>query len=214
MPKDIKHKLIRLIPAASIICGLVITVMLVLWLKDWVSSGDNRPQKKVQQITVIAPPPPPPPVEQPPEPEVQEEVDLPEEVTEDVPEDAPEPVGADLGVDGDGTGTGDGFGLIGKKGGRSILDGSPFAYYEGLMVSELQDLLANIDELKSEEYRLRIKIRVAFDGSVESVKLVNSTGDKDKDRVLMAALTDFKRFSNMPPGKMPPVVDLRITSSI
>ena len=213
MPKDIKHKLIRLIPAASIICGLVITVMLVLWLKDWLSSGDNRPQKKVQQITVIAPPPPPPPVEQPPEPEVQEEVDLPEEVTEDVPEDAPEPVGADLGVDGDGTVAGDGFGLIGKKGGCSILVGSPFAYYEGLMVSELQDLLANIDELKSEEYRLRIKIRVAFDGSVESVKLLNSTGAKDKDRVLMAALKCVNRFSIMPPGELTPVVGLSITSS-
>ena len=216
MKQDLKHKLVRLIPATAIVTGLIVAVLLVLWLKEWVESSDTKPKKVVQQITIIAPPPPPPPPpeEQPPEPEVEEEVDVPEEdMVEDTPEES-EPVGADLGIDANGEGNGDSFGLIGKKGGRGLLDGSPFAYYEGLMVSELQDLLADIDELKSEEYKFRIKIHIGFDGSLHSVKMVTSTGDKDKDKMLLAKLTSFSRFSRMPPGKMPPVVDLRITSSI
>jgi len=153
--------------------------------------------------------------EQPPEPEIEEEIEAPEEdMAEDVPEDTADPVGADLGVDADGAGNGDSFGVIGKKNGRGLLDGSPFAYYEGLMVSELQDLLAEIDDLKSSEYKLRIKIQIGFDGSVHSVKIISSTGDKEKDKMLLAKLSGFTRFSRMPPGKMPPVVDLRITSSI
>jgi len=214
---DLKHRLIRMIPGGAIVVALTFTVLIVMWIKEWVESSDDKPKKIVQQITIIAPPPPPPPPpeDQPPEPEVEEEVDIPEEdIAEDIPEDTSEPVGADLGVDGEGSGNGDGFGLVGKKGGRGLLDGSPFAYYEGLMVSEIQDLLANIEELKSEEYRFRIKIKVSFDGSVESVKMISSTGDKEKDRMLVAVLTGFDRFSRMPPGKMPPVVDLRITSSI
>jgi len=216
MKQDIKHRLIRLIPAGSIVFALMLAVVLVMWLKNLVESSDSKPKKIMQQITIIAPPPPPPlPEEPPPEPEIEEEIDVPEEdMAEDEPEDPAEPVGADLGVDADGAGNGDNFGLIGKKGGRGLLDGSPFSYYEGLMVSELQDLLADIEELKSEEYKFRIKINIGFDGAVHSVKMVTSTGDKGKDKMLLARLRSFSRFSQMPPGKMPPVVDLRITSSI
>jgi len=216
MKQDLKHTLIRLIPVSSVIIALVMAVLLVMWLKNLVENSDSQPKKVVQQITIIAPPPPPPlPEEQPPEPEVEEEIDVPEEdMAEDVPDEVADPVGADLGVDADGSGNGDDFGLIGKKGGRGLLDGSPFAYYEGLMVSELQDLLADIEELKSDEYRIRIKIHVGFDGLLKSVKLISSTGDKEKDQMLLTKLRGFSRFSQMPPGKMPPVVDLRITSSI
>lgn len=215
MKQDLKHKVIRLIPAASIVIGLMLAVLLVMWVKNLVESSDSPSKKTVQQITIIAPPPPPPlPEEQPPEPEVEEEIDMPEEVADDVPEEAADPVGADLGVDADGTGAGDNFGLIGNKGGRSILDGSPFAYYEGIMVSEIQDLLADIDELKSQEYKFRIKINIGFDGTLQSVKMLTSTGDKEKDKMLLEKIRSFTKFSQMPPGKMPPVVDLRITSSI
>ena len=209
-----KKKLARLLPAFAILVGVGITIVLVMMLKNWVSSSDVSTPKRVQTIKIIAPPPPPPPEEEPPEPEVEEEIEQPEE---DLPEEAPEdiePAGADLGVDADGAAGADGFGLVGRKGGRGLLDGSPFAYYEGLMVSELQDVLSEIDDLKSDEYRFRIKIKVAFDGTVESIKLLKSTGDKKKDKILMSALRSFDKFSRMPPGKMPPIVDLRITSSI
>jgi len=213
--KNKTNKALKLIPVILIFLGVGLTIFFVIWLKSWVVDNAAAP-KRVQKITIIAPPPPPPPPpeELPPEPEVEEELDQSEEeLVEDVPDNAAEPA-AELGVDADGGAGSDGFGLIGRKGGRGLLDGSPFAYYEGLMVSEIQDLLADLDELKSKEYKLRIKIKIAFDGSVKSIKLVNSTGDKDKDKKLLSALRGFDRFSQMPPGKMPPIVDLRITSSI
>jgi len=210
-----KKSLGRLVPALAIVIGLVITVFLVMLLKDWVSNSDSRPPKRVQTVKIITPPPPPPlPEEEPPEPEIEEEIEQPEEEMVEEAVDDVEPAGADLGIDAEGGAGADGFGLMGRKGGRGLLDGSPFAYYEGLMVSEIQDLLAEIESLKSKEYKLRIKITVAFDGSVESIKLLRSTGDKEQDKLLLSAFQGFERFSQMPPGKMPPVIDLRITSSI
>jgi hypothetical protein len=82
------------------------------------------------------------------------------------------------------------------------------------MVSEIQDQLADIDELKSAEYEFKIKLKVAFDGSVQDIVLVSTTGDREKDRMLLSALNRFTRFSRMPPGKMPPIITLKITSTI
>jgi len=82
------------------------------------------------------------------------------------------------------------------------------------MVSEIQDVLANIDELKSKEYAFQIKLKLGFDGTVERIVLLSTTGDKKKDALLLSALHEFSRFSRMPPGKMPPVVTLKITSTI
>lgn len=211
-----RSRLVRLVPALSVLLVIGIAVVFVLLLKNWLGDKPDTPKKMVQQVTIIAPPPPPPPQEEPPpEPEVEEQIEPePEPMAEDTPDDSSEPPGADLGVDADGAGSGDGFGLVGKKGGRGLLDGSPFAWYEGLMVSEIQDLLANIDELRSTEYVIRIKLKVDFDGSVHDVQMLRSSGDKEKDRMLMAAISDFVRFSQMPPAKMPRVVDLKITSSI
>lgn len=205
----------RLLPTLITVIALGVTIVLFFMLKNWISSSETVPHKKNHIVKIFAPPPPPPvQEEQPPEPEVEEELDAPEEeIADDVAEES-EPAGADLGIDADGAAGTDGFGLIGRKGGRGLLDGSPFAYYEGLMVSEIQDVLAEIADLRSDEYKFRIKITVAFDGTVESIKLIKSTGNKEKDKLLLSALRRFNKFSQMPPGKMPPVVDLRITSSI
>ena len=212
-----RHALLRFVPAVAVVLVLCFAIGIVFLLKNWLADKPGNEKKVVQQVTILTPPPPPPPPEEPPpEPEVEEEIEPePEEVVEDMPDEAAEtPPGADLGVDAEGSGAGDGFGIVGKKGGRGLLDGSPFAWYEGLMVSEIQDLLSNIDELKSDEYDFVIKLKVAFDGSVERVVLVRTTGDRERDKKLMSALTEFARFSRMPPGKMPPVVTLKITSTI
>jgi len=211
-----QHRLLRLLPALAVIVMLLLATGFVYLLKNWLA--DNHPpdrKKIVQQVTILKPPPPPPPEEKPPEPEVEEDMEPePEEPIEDLPENNEPAPGSDLGVDADGSGGGDGFGLVGRKGGRGLLDGSPFAWYEGLMVSEIQDVLANIDELKSKEYAFQIKLKLGFDGTVERIVLLSTTGDKKKDALLLSALHEFSRFSRMPPGKMPPVVTLKITSTI
>jgi periplasmic protein TonB len=208
-----KTRLIKLIPAVAVIAGLILAVSGVVWLKNYFAQDTAPPKKIVQQITLITPPPPPPKVDEPP-PEPEPEENIPEPEPLDQTPDPVENTSADLGVDADGSGAGDNFGLIGKKGGRGLLDGSPFAWYEGLMASELQDQLSKIDGLKSQEYNFRIKLKVGFDGKVERIEMIRSTGDREKDKLLLAALNKFTRFSQMPPGKMPSVVDLRITSSI
>jgi len=204
-----------MIPAAAVVVAILVTVYLIVLLYDWLNE-DAGPQKKmVQRITLIKPPPPPPkpPEEKPPEPEVKNEIKQ-EQMPKDEPQSSEPPPSADLGVDADGSGAGDGFGLIGKKGGSGLLDGSPYAWYEGLMVSEIQDVLTNIDALKSDEYHFRVKLKLGIDGAVEKVILMNSTGDSKKDKILLSALSRFGKFSRMPPVKMPPVVTLKITSTI
>ena len=218
MINDTKRtKLLRLLPAITVIVMMLLASGFVYLLKNWLADDQTTHKKIIQKVTIFTPPPPPPPPEeQPPEPEVEEEIEQPleEEVVEDMPEESSEPVGADLGVDADGSGAGDGFGLVGKKGGRGLLSGSPFAWYEGVMVSEIQDLLSSLDELRSEEYDFKIKLKVGFDGTVERVLLVSTTGDKEKDELLLSVLNGLGKFSRMPPGKMPPVVTLKITSTI
>lgn len=209
---DNKIRVSKWIPTVAIIAGLIIMINGVIWFKNYLADISPAPKRIVQQITLIVPPPPPKIDEPPPEPEIKNEISEPEP-EDDVPEQA-EPASADIGIDANGEGAGDGFGLVGKKGGRGLLDGSPFAWYEGLMASELQDQISKINELKSKAYNFRIKLRVGFDGKVEHIELVHSTGDQEKDKLLLATLSKFSRFSQMPPGKMPNVVDLRITSSI
>lgn len=214
-PVSFRVRLIRLVPATAIILAILLTIYLVIQLHDWLNE-DTGPQKKiVQKITLIKPPPikKPPPEEKPPEPEVKNEIKQ-EPTHKDQPQPSEPPPSADLGVDGEGTGAGDGFGLIGKKGGSGLLDGSPYAWYEGLMVSEIQDALSNIDELKSDEYNVRVRLQLGIDGSVKKVVLLQSTGDKKKDQLLISALDRFGKFSRMPPVKMPPIVTLKITSTI
>ena len=210
---NFKTKLIKLMPAVMVTAALILAVSGVIWLKNYIAQDTTTQKKIVQQITLITPPPPPKIDEPPPEPEPEENIPEPEEVLDQTPEPV-ESAAADLGVDADGSGAGDGFGLIGKKGGRGLLDGSPFAWYEGLMASELQDVLAKVEGLKSKEYNFRIKLKIGFDGKVERIEMIRSTGDKEKDKLLLTALSSFTRFSQMPPGKMPNVVDLRIISSI
>jgi protein TonB len=211
-----KDKVIKYIPTLVVIVAVLLSMQLIIWLKNWLAEAPAMQKKQVQQITMIRPPPPPPPPEEtPPEPEVEEiEQPLEEEMAEEMPEESSEPVGADLGIDADGTGGGDSFGLVGKKGGRGLLSGGPFAWYEGVMVSEIQDLLSTLDDLKSVEYNLKIKLKVGFDGTVERIFLISTTGDKEKDKRLLSALNSLGKFSRMPPGKMPPVVTLKITSTI
>ncbi len=211
-----EKKSFNVFPYIFSIIGILIAILLVLWVKNWSQSSVVTVHKKIQKITIIAPPPPPPPPpeETPPEPDIEEEAEQPEEeIAEEMPEDVAAPAES-LGVDSDGSAGGDSFGLIGRKGGRGLLDGSPFSYYEGLMVSEIQTILAEIDTLKSQEYEIRIKITIAFDGTVKSIKLIKSTGDKKRDKMLLSTLQAFNKFSQMPPAKMPPVIDLKITSTI
>ena len=172
----------------------------------------------IQQISLVQPPPPPPPppkMEEPPPPEI-EEVEVPEPEPEPVADNtaADEPLpGDDLGLDADGVAGADGFGLRAKKGGRGLIGGGdPNRWYAGVIQSDLQNWLAEIEDIRKGRYAAVVKIWIADDGAVESAELEKSTGDSGLDAAIERALGAGFRISRSPPEDMPQPVRLRITS--
>ena len=212
----IPTKLIRYLPT---ILGLILTAVVIFFAVSFLSdTGEDEPvRKKVErQVTIIATPPPPPPpppkVEEPPEPEVKEEIDIPEP-EQDVPDipDAP-PMGDDLGLDADGSAGSDAFGMIGRKGGRSLLDGDPRAQYAGKLQRLIEDLLVDNEEIRVKAYSIVAQLWLGVGGNVEDVKLSPSTGDKDIDEALVRLLKNMAVVDQDMPEGMPRPIKLRISS--
>jgi len=184
-------------------------------------------KKQIQQITVIQPPPPPPPPppeQKPPEPEPEEEK-IPEPEPEPEPEPAPEesqePAGEELGVDAEGGAGSDGFGLVGKKGGRSLLGGSggsAILWYGGQVKrqlgDELQPLLSDT-KARSANYSVVINVWIGADGRVSKAELASSSGISDVDRSIREALTQLHfSVAKAPPQNMPQPLKIKVTSKI
>jgi protein TonB len=173
------------------------------------------PKRPVQQITLVTPPPPPPKIEeQPPEPEIEEKVDIPEpeamEELPDAPSDAP-PAGDALGVDADGGAGGDGFGLIGRKGGRGLLDGGgPFAGYASRLQQSIERVMTEDNDLRKNAYSVIVKLWLSPAGDVARAELARSTGQPALDDLLTRKLESV-RVADAPPLEMPQPVRLRIS---
>lgn len=167
-------------------------------------------QKRIQQITLVMPPPPPPPVEQPPEPEIEQQVETPPEQ----PVEADAPASPDLGVDADGSGSGDSFGLVGKKGGRDLLDGGPFGSYKGVLAADIKAALDADRRVRAQSYNLTLELWIGRDGRIERVELGGTTGDRAVDKNLRQVLADIGRVREAPPLEMPQPVRLRVTSRL
>ena len=181
-------------------------------------SGTSAPQQPmVQQISIIQPPPPPPPPEiEQPEPEMEElELDEPEpEPLADDSADMDEPLGEELGLDADGVAGADGFGLLAKKGGRSLLGGGdPHAWYAGILQRDLQAALADDDTVRGAgDYSVVISIWLTDDGFVQSSELLSSTNNPQVDAALRSVLSAGVQISREPPQDLPQPIRLRITS--
>jgi periplasmic protein TonB len=189
----------------------------LFWLvRGFLDSAPPPAKKVVQEIRVIRPPPPPE-VEPPPPPPPEEEVDVPE------PEPQPEPVptnepppGEQLGLDADGTGGGDGFGLVARKGGRDLLasGGSAYAWYAGMIKNEILERLQDEKNARSGSYSVLVRVWVRSDGTVERIRLAQSSGDRERDKAIEEALGRIDRISQAPPADMPQPVSLRIVSRV
>ena len=211
-------KIKRLIPVLGGIS--VVVVMAALGYAAVNSLGGTAPPKppSIQEISLVQPPPPPPPppkMEEPPPPEM-EEVEVPEPEPEPIADDtsADEPLpGDELGLDADGVAGADGFGLKAKKGGRGLIGGGdPNKWYAGVIQSDLQEWLADVDEIRKGRYAAIVKIWIGTDGAVQDAQLEKSTGDTDLDSAIERALSAGFRISRAPPEDMPQPVRLRITS--
>ena len=193
------------------------------FIQSMLTAEVEKPKQVVQQISLIKlppPPPPPPEVEKQPEPKIEDKVDTPEpEESDDIPDESNElPEGDLLGLDAEGVAGGDGFGLIGRKGGRSLLgdgDGSGgMAWYDNILTQEISDYLYEKEEIRKRKYVVKLKIWISDDGSVRRIKLIGSTGDESVDKELEMALTEIKQFDEAPPNGLPQPVTVKITSRL
>jgi protein TonB len=198
--------------------GLVVLVIGggLFWLvKGFLDAAPPVPKKVVQEIRVIRPPPPPPETPPPPPPPPEEKVDVnePEPEPDPTPSNEPPPT-EQLGLDAEGTGAGDSFGLVGHKGGRDLLasGGSAFAWYGGLLKTEILNRLEDDKRLRASSYTVLVRIWVRSDGTVAQVRVGRSSGDKDRDRIIEEALSQLRRLSQAPPVDMPQPINLRIVS--
>jgi TonB family protein len=78
----------------------------------------------------------------------------------------------------------------------------------------LLDELRNDSNLRSGRYSVSIKVWVGRDGSIQQFKLTNSSGDRERDKAIEAALQRVVRLSQPPPADMPQPISLSLVSRV
>ena len=219
-----KKRWARHLPAMLGVALVVLVVGGVIYMMMHFLQNTAKPKKAVQEITLLQPPPPPPPPPpevQPPEPEIQEEVKIDEQ--EPLPDELPEtptdeaPPGEQLGLDAEGGAGSDGFGLLGNKGGRSLLGGGgggKFAWYAGILQQDLGSKLNELEQMRKAKYSIRVKLWIDGGGKIERFELMGSTGNRQVDETLKVALADLGQVREAPPQDMPQPIRVRISSRL
>lgn len=223
-PQKTNQKRIMLI-AASV---AMVFLLAAAWTVKALISGDHsHRQRQVQMVTLVKPPPPPKIEEKPPEPEEEKE-----EMVEPEPEEAPQemddatqdeaPAGDDLGLDADGTAGADAFGLMGKKGGRSLIGGSGdrtlmqrYGWYTRMIQDEIRkkinDYMANNGGIPQGEHKAMVYIVLDAEGRIVDFELRQGSGNAHMDQALKETLAGI-RMAEAPPEGMPRSLRLRVSS--
>ena len=184
-------------------------------MRNFLQSTPAPPKALAQQIQLIRPPPPPPDLPPPPPPPPEEKVSVPDPQDKPDPTESHEPPPGDLlGLDAEGSAGGDAFGLAARKGGRDLLasGGSAYAWYAGLLKNEILDVLSSEKRARSGDYTVIVRVWVRDDGTVDRVRIAQSSGNRDRDRAIETALSRMTRLSQAPPPDMPEPISLRIVS--
>jgi len=200
-----------------LLLGLAVTALgvgAIALVRGFLQSAPGQPKPVVQEIHIIRPPPPPPDLPPPPPPP-EEKVDIPDpqQKPDPTPTNEPPP-GEQLGLDAEGGAGGDAFGLLGNKGGRGLLGsgGSAYAWYAGLLKGEIQEQLGAEQQTRRGEYTVIVRVWVRDDGTIERVRITQSSGDRERDRAIETALSRITHVSQAPPADMPQPISLRIVS--
>jgi periplasmic protein TonB len=212
-----KNRKLRFLPLVLFFFVAALGVGAFAFVRGILTGAPPPAKKVVQEIHVIRPPPPPPDVPPPPPPPPEEKVDVPDPQQEPDPTPSNEPPPSEqLGLDAEGSAGGDAFGLLGHKGGRDLLasGGSAYAWYAGLLKNEIVEQLGNEKQARGAEYSIILRVWVKDDGTIERVKITQSSGNRDRDRAIEAALGRISRISQAPPADMPQPISLRIVSRV
>jgi TonB family protein len=137
------------------------------------------------------------------------------------------PAGENLGVDAEGKAGGDSFGLVGKKGGRSILSGdggggmgrlsllSKFGWYTQLVETEIRKkVMKHLDEnggIPRGKLQAVVQVSVNSAGAIVKYKIIGSSGNHKMDEAVKQSIGDIK-ISEPPPDGMPRTMSIRVTS--
>lgn len=202
------------LPAIAGGIGTVGAVAGFAWLVShfMASKGDEKP-RVVQTVQMIRPPPPPPDEPPPPPPPEQPKEDIPQDVPEPSPSDEPAP-SEQLGLDADGTAGSDGFGLAARKGGRDLAGsgGAAFAWYTGLLKDQVLDRLSGDSRVRAKKFSVTVRVWINPDGTVKNAQLAASSGSREVDAAIEAALASLGRLREGPPLEMPQPISLRVVS--
>ena len=66
--------------------------------------------------------------------------------------------------------------------------------------------------MRSGSYSVLVRVWVKADGSIEKIRLTQSSGSRERDKAIEDALTRIDRVSQAPPADMPQPISLRIVS--
>lgn len=183
-------------------------------LRGFLRGGSAHPQQVVQQIQLIRPPPPPPNLPPPPPPPPEEKVHIPtpQKTPQPTPDHQPPP--QQLGLDAKGGAGSDAFGLAARPGGQDIIGGgaSAFVWYAGLLKDQILNQLGAQPEVRAAAYSVVVSVWIADDGTIQRVRIAQSSGDERRDHSIEEALARLGRLSQPPPADMPEPVTLRIVS--
>ncbi|HTB28124.1 MAG TPA: TonB family protein [Steroidobacteraceae bacterium] len=186
----------------------------VWFVRTMMSAKTQKPGRQVQIVQIIKPPPPPPDQPPPPPPEKVEEP-LPKDEPEPTPKDDEPPPLQQLGLDADGAAGSDAFGLAANRGGSDLVGGngsSAFAWFTGRLKDAVLAKLSSDARIGSKHFSVSVRVWIEPDGHIKEVKLVSSSGSKDLDQHIEAALATLSRLDDSPPLEMPQPVSLRIIS--
>jgi periplasmic protein TonB len=190
-------------------------VAAIALMRNFLHSAPS-PQKpeKIQEVRLIRPPPPPPDLPPPPPPPPEEKVAIPDPQNKPDPTPSNEPPpGEQLGLDAEGSAGGDAFGLAARAGGRDLLasGGSAYAWYGGLLRNEILERLGADRQTRGGQFSVIARVWVRGDGTIERVRLSESTGNRNRDRAIENDLSGI-RLSQGPPADMPQPISVRIGS--
>jgi protein TonB len=197
--------------------GAVAAIAVGIVLVRQMASGD-KPARRSETVMVainpLPPPPPPPPPPAVPPQRVEEQTQVTEQDMKP-PEQAPEAPSPSLGTGVTGNGPADGFGLGGKDRGQITGTGarggggSRFGAYFSQVVQAVTVALGRNPATRNAKFDVRVRVWSDPTGRVNRVRLLQSTGEPELDRVIGTEALIGCQLPDIPAGMRLPL-ELRL----
>lgn len=235
MPKKPTNNKSALIIGSGIF--LLFAVVVAVFVKVFLMGDVEKRRPQATSVTLLKPPPPPTPKEKPPEPEpeIRRERKMREEILDAGPQrDAPskaspendKPVGKNLGVDAEGGAGSDSFGLVGNRGGASLIGGggtggggrglmAKYGWYAQIVQDDIrgrmQKVLDQDGGMPKDKTSSVVKVVLNERGVVVEYRITSPSGNERFDRAIKQALERLT-LRQPPPEGMPRSMNIRVAA--